>query len=261
MFNNYTLSCLNIIKITGEKLKEGFYKNFEIKSKSRLNDLITEYDLLAEKLIIDFIKINFPEHNILSEEEGIANLNNESEYTWIIDPIDGTVNFANKLPIFSISIALKYRNEIISGAVFNPISNELFYAEKGKGAFLNDNKIFVSKCININEAFLVTGFPYNVTDNPLNCLETFVKIIKKGIPVRRLGSAALDLCFVAAGRFDGFWEVSLKPWDMAAGKLILEEAGGKVSYYNGEEHQLDENTILASNNLIHNDLVRLVNEN
>lgn len=259
MFNNFTQFTIEIAKLSGEELKKGFNTSFEIHSKSKLNDLITEYDLKSENILIDKISSTFPDHNILTEETGIID-KSDSEYTWIIDPLDGTVNFANHLPIFSVSIALKYKDKIISGAVFNPISNELFYAEINNGAYLNDKKINVSECKNISKAFLVTGFPYNVNENPENCLETFIRIVKKGIPVRRLGSAALDLCFVACGRFDGFWEVILKPWDMAAGKLILEEAGGKVSDYNGDTHNLKENSIIATNSLIHNDLIGLVNE-
>jgi len=260
MFSNYTQFIINLARISGEELKNGFNSSFKVESKTKLNDLLTEYDLKSEKIIIDKIKSNFPDHNILSEESGDV-FSNESDYTWIIDPLDGTVNFANKLAIFSVSIALKKEDKIISGAVFNPISDELFYGELNKGSYLNDKRLKVSKCEDINKAFLVTGFPYNIAENPLNCIETFSRIIQSGIPVRRLGSAALDLCFVADGRFDGFWEVSLKPWDMAAGKLILEEAGGKVTDYLGNEHNLEESSIIATNNLIHNNLIGLVNEN
>lgn len=261
MFSNYTQNCIQIIKEAGSKLKDGFHKDFEVFSKSKLNDLVTEYDFISENVIISRLQELYPEHNILSEESDLTiNLNNNNtDYLWIIDPLDGTVNFANRLPIFSVSIALAYKNEIITGAVFNPITGELFFSEKGKGAFLNNNEIKVSNCSNINKSFLVTGFPYNVSENPKNCLETFSRIVGSGIPVRRLGSAALDLCYVATGRFDGFWEVELKPWDMAAGNLILTEAGGKVSNYKGEQITLNADSIIATNSKIHNNLINLVN--
>lgn len=257
MFSNYTQTCINLAQKAGSELKKGFNTKFEINSKSRINDLVTEYDLIAEKVIIEDIKKLFPNHSILAEESGLND--NESEYQWIIDPLDGTVNFANKLGIFSVSIALSFKNEIISGCVFNPISDELFFAEIGKGAYLNGEKINVSLNDNIKTSFLVTGFPYNVNENPKNCLNTFTRIVSKGIPVRRLGSAALDLCFVAVGRFDGYWEVALKPWDMAAGKLILEEAGGKITHYDGTIHDFKQDSIIASNTLIHNQLIGIVN--
>lgn len=264
MFSNYTQNCIQIIKDAGLKLKDGFYSDFKVSSKSKLNDLVTEYDFISEKVIISKIQELYPDHNILSEESDLTiNVNNNaSDFLWIIDPLDGTVNFANGLPIFSVSIALAFKDEIITGAVFNPISDELFYSEKGKGAFLNGNKIKVSDTNSIKKSFLVTGFPYNVGDNPKNCLETFTRIVQSGIPVRRLGSAALDLCYVASGRFDGFWEVALKPWDMAAGILILNESGGKVSNYNGLDIGFEEDSIVATNSMIHNELINLVlNEN
>lgn len=260
MFNNYTQLAIKFAKLSGEELKNGFNTNFIISTKSNQNDLVTEYDLKAEKIIINEIKANFPEHNILTEESGQLT-NSTSEYTWIIDPLDGTVNFANGVPIFSVSIALKFNENIISGVVYNPISNELFYAEKGKGAYLNEKKIEVSKNSGILKSLLVTGFPYNISENPQNCLDTFVRVALKGMPIRRLGSAALDLCYVAAGKFDGFWEVTLKPWDIAAGMLILEEAGGKITNYQGQEHTLFEPNLIGTNSLIHNNLLKLINEN
>ncbi len=260
MFNNYTQLAIKFAKLSGEELKNGFNTNFKISTKSNQNDLVTEYDLKAEKIIINEIKANFPEHNILTEESGQLT-NSTSEYTWIIDPLDGTVNFANGVPIFSVSIALKFNENIISGVVYNPISNELFYAEKGKGAYLNEKKIEVSKNSGILKSLLVTGFPYNISENPQNCLDTFVRVALKGMPIRRLGSAALDLCYVAAGKFDGFWEVTLKPWDIAAGMLILEEAGGKITNYQGQEHTLFEPNLIGTNSLIHNNLLKLINEN
>ena len=260
MFDNYLKFLIEITKKSGDELRNGFHTTFKISSKSRINDLVTEYDLKSEKIIIESIKSNFPEHNILAEESGELHFS-DSDYIWIIDPLDGTVNFANGLEIFSVSIALQYKGELIVGAVYNPISDELFYAQKGKGAFLNSNPIEVNKCSDVLQSLLITGFPYNVSENPQNCIETFNKVLRKNIPVRRLGSAAIDMCYVACGRFGGFWEPLLKPWDIAAGKLILEEAGGIVTDYQGLTHNLFSKNLVATNSLIHSDLLDILNEN
>ena len=153
----------------------------------------------------------------------------KSDVTWIIDPLDGTVNFARNIPVFSVSIAAAIDQKIVCGVVYQPITQELFIAEKDKGAYLNGKQLFVSKVAQFDEALMSTGFPYNVDKNPLHCVEKFAQMQVKGVPIRRLGSAAIDLAYVAAGRYDVFWEVGLHPWDMAAGKLLVEEAGGTVS--------------------------------
>ena len=167
--------------------------------------------------------------------------------TWIIDPLDGTVNFAHNIPVFSVSIAACVDGVIVSGVVFHPMAQELFVAEKGKGAYLNAKSISVSKTSDLKNALLATGFPYDVDKDPLNCVEKFAKMQLKGVPVRRLGSAAIDLAYVAAGRWDAYWEVGLHPWDMAAGKLLVEEAGGAISHWDGAPHEIfGYSTMLAA---------------
>ena len=244
----------------GKILNEGFGESFKIFNKEGKNNLVTEYDFKSEKTIIEIIKTKFPNHSFLAEESGKSGAKADDNVKWIIDPLDGTVNFAHNLPIFSISIAAEYNNEIICGVIFNPVLNELFTAQKGGGAYLNGIKINVSDSDDMQSSFLVTGFPYNVNLNPCGCIDHFVNIIKSGIPIRRLGSAALDLAYVACGRFDGFWEVYLHPWDVAAGFLIITEAGGRVTQYNLQKYQIESETILATNGLIHEQIASTLNQ-
>ncbi len=230
--------------------------DFKISNKEGINNLVTEVDHASEKAIIDVIKKNYPGHNILTEESG--EIYQDSEYKWIIDPIDGTVNFANGIPLCCVSIGVEHKGKMLYGAVLNPFMNELFVAEKGKGATLNDKKIEVSKKKEVISSCLVTGFPYTYLDEPNGPLQVFERFIRKGIPVRRLGSAAIDLCWVACGRFDGFYEHYLQAWDSAAGFLIVEEAGGNVTQLNGEYFSPYLPGIIASNGLIHNELRRWI---
>ena len=243
---------------SGEILKKGFGTSFDIFSKKGKNNLVTEFDKLSEKTIIEYIHSVFPDHVFLAEESGKTGELLNNKIRWIIDPLDGTVNFAHGLPIFSISIAAELNHEIISGVVYHPLLDELFVAEKGKGAYLNDKQLKVSNNSDLDSSMLVTGFPYNVNQNPCGCIDHFVNIIKRGIPVRRLGSAALDLAYVAAGRFDGFWEINLNPWDVAAGILLVQEAGGKVSQYSGDAYWIDNDSILATNGRIHNSISKIL---
>ena len=242
----------------GELLLKGFGSSFEILEKEGRHNLVTTFDKAAQQSIIGTIFAEFPDHAFLAEEGGIYK-EKGSDYLWIIDPLDGTVNFAHNIPIFSVSIACTFKKEVVCGVVYQPMTEELFVAEKGEGATLNGRPLKVTQTPRLDSSILVTGFPYNVHENPLNCIDTFSRIVKRGIPVRRLGSAAIDLSFVAAGRFDGFWEVSLEPWDIAAGKLILEEAGGTVTHYDGSPHTLfEKGTVLATNGLIHSALQKEV---
>ncbi|MBD0277613.1 MAG: inositol monophosphatase [Bacteroidota bacterium] len=227
--------------------------DFKISSKDSINNLVTEVDHASEKAIINTIKKDFPDHHILSEECG--DLAQDSEYKWIIDPIDGTINFAHHIPICCISIGVEHNGEMILGAVYNPFMNEYFLAEKGSGATLNDKPITVSKKERVENACLVTGFPYTYLDEPNGPLEVFERFIRRGVPVRRLGSAAIDLCWVACGRFDGFYEHRLQAWDSAAGFLIVEEAGGRVTNFKGEPYSPYEPGMIASNGIMHNELV------
>lgn len=256
MNNKFLYVATETAKKAGKLLLEGFGTNFKIDNKEGENNLVTEYDTRAEDLIIKSISEEFPDHSFLAEESGYTPAN--TKYRWIIDPLDGTVNYANNLPVFSVSIALEKDGEIICGCVYNPILDELFYAEAGGGAFKNGKAISVSSKNNINKSFLATGFPYNISENPKNAIDHFVKIIGAGIPVRRLGSAAIDLCYVACGRFDAYWEVFLHPWDVAAGMLIVREAGGKLTDYSGEEYKHTGETVVASNKLIHDQILNLL---
>lgn len=252
----YKQTLMNATQAGAAELKKFFNGTFTISNKEGVNNLVTQADFAAEKAILQVIKTDFPDHGIVSEEseEQVS----DSDYKWIIDPIDGTVNFANGIPICCVSIGLEYKGEMLMGAVFNPIINEFFFAEKGKGATLNGQKISVSNKTEVLTSCLVTGFPYTYLEKPNGPLEVFSRLIKKGIPVRRLGSAAIDLCWVAAGRFDGFYEHQLHAWDSAAGYLIVEEAGGKVTNLVGEKYSPYQYGIIATNGKIHEELVKWV---
>jgi myo-inositol-1(or 4)-monophosphatase len=230
--------------------------DIKISNKEGINNLVTEVDHASEKAIINVIRKNFPEHHILTEESG--DLVQDSQYKWIIDPIDGTVNFAHRIPICCISIALEHNGKMILGAIYNPFINEFFVAEKGSGATLNDKEISVSKKDKVINACMVTGFPYTYLDEPNGPLQVFERFIRKGIPVRRLGSAAIDLAWVACGRFDGFYEHKLEAWDSAAGFLMVEEAGGTVTDLKGNPYSPYQPGIVASNGIIHEELVQWV---
>jgi len=245
---------------SGDILRKGFGTSFEISLKEGKNNLVTEFDKLSEKAIIQHIHSIFPDHVFLAEESGKTGDLAKDNVRWIIDPLDGTVNFAHGLPIFSISIAAELNNEIIAGVVYHPLLDELFVAKKDGGAYLNGKKLKVSDNDDLDSSMLVTGFPYNVNQNPCGCIDHFVSIIKKGIPVRRLGSAALDLAYVAAGRFDGFWEINLNPWDVAAGILLVQEAGGRISTYSNKSYSIFDESILATNGKIHNGIVEAMSK-
>lgn len=252
-----------LIKATeagAKELQRFFNGTFKISSKEGINNLVTEADHASEKAIFEVIKNDFPDHFILSEEAGEVNMppGSESEYKWIIDPIDGTINFANGIPICCVSIALEHNGKMILGAVYNPNMNEFFLAEKGCGATLNDKKLQISDKTEVLRSCLVTGFPYTYLDEPNGPIQVFEKLIRQGIPVRRLGSAAIDLCWVAAGRFDGFYEHKLQAWDSAAGFLMVEEAGGRVTDFKGDHYSPYQPHIVATNGKIHDELLKYV---
>jgi myo-inositol-1(or 4)-monophosphatase len=234
-----------------------FNTDFKITNKEGINNPVTEADHASEKAIFSTIKAKFPAHYILSEEAG--KIVQDSTYKWIIDPIDGTINFAHGIPLNCVSIGLEQEGEMIMGCVYNPHLEELFFAEKGKGATLNDKPIQVSAQTEVIQACLVTGFPYTYLDMPNGPLEIFERFIRKGVPVRRLGSAAIDLCWVAAGRFDGFYEHKLEAWDSAAGFLIVEEAGGRVTDFDGNKYSPYQHRILATNAKIHEEMLKVIN--
>jgi myo-inositol-1(or 4)-monophosphatase len=233
-------------------------KNLQISNKAGINNLVTEADHASEKAIIDTIKESFPDHYILSEEAGEIVM--DSEYKWIIDPIDGTINYAHGIPICCVSIGLEHNGKMILGTVHNPFMKEFYLAEKGKGATLNGEPIFVSAQTEVDKACLVTGFPYTYLDQPNGPLDVFGRFIRRGIAVRRLGSAAIDLCWVAAGRFDGFYEHKLNAWDSAAGFLMVEEAGGKITDFKGDYYSPYQPQIVASNGKIHDELLLWIND-
>lgn len=240
----------------GEILRSGFDTAFERHAKSGIHNIVTEYDTRCEEYIVRSLSAATPGASFWAEERG--EYFTDSPLTWVIDPLDGTVNFAHSIPIFCVSIGAMVNGSLVAGVIYNPMLDELFCATQNNGATLNGKPIKVSQTSTLAESILVTGFPYNVNTNPKNCLQTFTEIVGRGLPVRRLGSAALDLAYVAAGRFDGFWEVQLQAWDMAAGALIVQEAGGTVTHYNTSDFTLGHNSIIATNSTIHRELQSII---
>jgi len=227
----------------------------EIEKKGAI-DLVTEADIGAEKVIINTIRDKFPDHSFLAEESGAAEGNRD--YKWIIDPLDGTTNYAHQLGLFSISIAFEFKGEIIMGIILNPVTGELFTGLSGKGAELNGQQISVSSSDTVSDSLLVTGFPYDFKKIFTPMITRFTNCLKASMGVRRLGSAALDLCYVACGRFDGFWEQNLKPWDTAAGMLIAREAGAVITDFSNAAYSLEKSEILATNGRIHDEMLSLL---
>lgn len=252
--------CENTKKIAigaGELLRKKFGKIKKIDFKGEIN-IVTEADCISQEYIKKSIREKYSEHNILSEED--LEIKSSNPFRWIIDPLDGTTNFAHGLPIFAVSIAVEYKGEIFAGVVYNPISKELFWAEKGEGAFLGKKRIKVSETNILSKALLATGFPYDIREDANNNLDHFSKFALRAQAIRRLGAAALDLCYVACGRFDGFWELKLFPWDVAAGILIVEEAGGKVTDFKGLPTNIYSREIVASNGKIHDEMIEVLNK-
>jgi myo-inositol-1(or 4)-monophosphatase len=254
-----TESCrdvaLRIAREAGTFLREKFKSSHPIDFKGEIN-LVTEADRISEEIIASKIKKLFPDHDILAEEFTHTNIG--SGFKWIVDPLDGTTNYAHGYPVFCVSLALQKLDEIILGIIYNPMLEEMFVAEKGKGAFLNDKKIHVSDTVRTTESLMATGFPYDIREDAQNNLNYFNEVILKVRGIRRAGSAALDLAYVAAGIFDGFWELKLSPWDTAAGWLMVDEAGGLVTDIQGSEYYLESKTILASNGKIHNEMIDIL---
>lgn len=241
----------------GEILKRKFGKVRRINFKGEIN-IVTEADCISQEYIKKSIKEKYPDHSILSEED--LEIKSSAPFRWIVDPLDGTTNFAHGLPIFAVSIAVEYEEEIFTGVVYNPISKELFWAERGEGAFLGKRRIKVSETNSLSKALLATGFPYDIREDSNNNLNHFSNFALRAQAIRRLGAAALDLCYVACGRFDGFWELKLFPWDVAAGILIVEEAGGKITDFKGFPTDIYSKEIVASNGKIHNEMIKVLNE-
>jgi len=246
----------DIAREAGEILLEKSESGFEVAKKGRVN-LVTEADLASEKFIIERIREAYPEHGILAEETGSSRV--DSPVRWVIDPLDGTTNYAHGYPFYCVSIGLEIERKLEAGVVYNPVSDECFTAVRGGGAFLNGNPIGVSSRNELEDCLFCTGFSYQ-DEEILTNLSLFNRVMVKARSVRRDGAAALDLCFVACGRFDGFWELSLHPWDVAAGGLILEEAGGKYSRFDGSPATIYDREILATNGRVHGAISKLLRE-
>ncbi|MEO8166876.1 MAG: inositol monophosphatase family protein [bacterium] len=252
-------TAIEAAKEAGKFLKYsvGRVKNIEVKEGEERN-LVSEIDKGAEEKIISIIKRKYPSHAILAEESG-AN-DSRSDYKWVIDPLDGTTNFLHGLPIFSVTIGIEYKGEVVAGVTYDPNLDELFTAEKGSGAYMNGRRLSVTKTTRLIDSLLVTGFPYNIAENPENAIGHFVNFVVEGQGLRRLGSAAIDLAYVAAGRFDGFWEVTLNPWDMAAGVLLVREAGGRVTDFIGGDSSIYKKQVLATNGSIHETMLQVLSK-
>lgn len=220
-------------------------------------DLVTEVDLEVERMLRVLVAERFPDHDVLAEEFGSAGARG-ARHRWVFDPLDGTTNFAHGVPIFCASLALEIDGEAAVAAVYDPNRRELFTAEAGIGSWLNGRRLQASGSATVLESMLVTGFPYHVHQHPDELLKVFGQVLRHARAVRRLGSAAIDICWVAAGRMDGFWEASLKPWDTRAAALILEEAGGRVTGMDGQKWIPDDGHILATNGLIHDEVLKII---
>lgn len=240
----------------GKVLTKGFRQKKNVQKKGTI-DLVTEWDYKSQETVFSKLQPRFPEFDFLAEESGIER--RLSPYCWILDPLDGTTNFVHGFPFFCVSLALTYEKVPLLGIVYNPVLKETYWALKGQGAFFNGRPIRVSSWTKVSQSLLATGFPYNIEKTHGPVLKRFEQVIIRAQGVRRPGSAALDLCWVARGIIDGFWEQYLKPWDTAAGVLIVEEAGGKISDFAGHPFQINRKQILATNGLIHSEMLQILN--
>ncbi len=245
-----------IAKEAGDLLMRYFHRRVKIEYKGDA-DLVTEADRQSEALIRERIREGWPSHDILGEENGLVDTG--SEYRWYVDPLDGTTNFAHGYPVFCVSMALEHKGERVAGVVYDPTREELFAAERGHGAFLNGERMHVSKTANLAECLVATGFPSHKRHKNPN-IHFYHEITLRTHGVRRAGSAALDLCYVAAGRFDGFWEFNLNPWDTAAGVLMVLEAGGSVTDFYGGRFNIDSRQTLATNGAVHAEIMDVFRE-
>jgi myo-inositol-1(or 4)-monophosphatase len=237
-----------VIREAGRYLRDNLGRRVEVSLKGAV-DLVTPFDLGAQEILVDRLSAAFPTHGFLAEE-GLTRTGS-SDWRWIIDPLDGTTNYAHSFPVFSVTAALECAGRVVLGFVYDPMREEMFMASAGRGAFLNGAAIRVSGVSDLGASLLATGFPYDLRTSPVNNMGHWGRFIVRAQAIRRCGSAALDLSYVACGRFDGFWELKLKPWDVAAGALIVAEAGGRVSDFQGAEFRLAAPGILATNGRIH----------
>jgi myo-inositol-1(or 4)-monophosphatase len=242
-------------RAAGAVQKQRYCGDFAIEYKGETN-LVTEVDLACEALIVETINNHHPGHDILAEENKYASL--RSGFTWVIDPLDGTTNYAHGIPWFCVSIALEIENMVRVGVIYHPMMEQLFTVVKGEGAYLNGERLSVSHRAPLRQSLVATGFPYDRSADPDNNFENFFKFQVAARAVRRFGAAALDLAYVATGRLDGFWETKLHPWDVAAGALLVEEAGGAVTGYDGEQYDIRNHRIVASNGRIHQEMLTIL---
>lgn len=245
----------NLARKAGGFLADKFTRHNPIYYKGTI-DLVTEADKMSEAMILEEISRRYPDHGILSEES--AAKNEKASLRWIIDPLDGTTNYAHGFPFFCVSIALEQEGVVVLGVVYDPIRDDMFFARHTDGAYLNGQKLHVSSVNDLSRSLLATGFPYDIRVSPDNNLDYFNVMATKAQAIRRAGAAALDLAYLAAGRFDGFWELRLKPWDTAAGCLMVTEAGGAVSDVEGKEWGLSSPSLMASNALIHDEMKKVL---
>jgi myo-inositol-1(or 4)-monophosphatase len=257
--DNLTQRAIHAARLGGAILQDFAKKGFSVHSKEQAINLVTEADLRSEEAIIQSIRNTFPEHQILSEEQGLQD-SPQHPIKWIIDPLDGTINFAHGFPMYNVSIGVEYQGACVIGVIYDPTRDELFLGQQGRGATLNGIPIQVSATPKLTEALLVTGFAYDIHTATDNNLKEFCAFTLRARGMRRTGTAAIDLCYIACGRLDGFWELQLNPWDTAAGKVIVEEAGGKITNYAGESYSIYGKTILATNSLIHSEMLRVLKE-
>jgi len=253
---NHLDIAVEIAREAGSLLVRLFKGPQEISYK-RPSDLVTEADRRSEALIVERLHRHFPGHAVVGEEGGGQRI--ASDYCWYVDPLDGTTNFAHGFPVFCVTLGLAYRGEVIAGVVYDPTRDELFTAERGAGAYLNSQRIHVSHTASLSESLLATGFPPFASNHDLN-IQFYFRFTLLSHGIRRAGSAALDLCTVAAGRFEGFWELKLNPWDKAAGSLLVTEAGGRVTDLTGRPFSLQGDEIFASNGLIHDEMITIFSE-
>ncbi len=258
-YGAYLESAIDAARRAGSVLQEQARHGFTIEQKSTIVNLVTDADRAAERAIIDRIRREYPEHRILAEEGG-CDAPSDSSFQWVIDPLDGTTNFAHGFPCYSVSIALEHRGFCVLGVVLDPTRDELFTAVVNQGANLNGRPIAVSTIATLDTALLVTGFAYDIRETPNNNLDHFCRFALRTQGIRRTGSAALDLCYVAMGRLDGYWEVTLSPWDSAAGAVILREAGGRITHFDGSPHTIYGKNLVSSNGHLHQAMLDVLAE-
>ena len=263
---DYLSLAIDAAREAGDFAHQVQIEELQISTKTNDMDIVTQIDSRNEQTIRDKVRAKYPDHVFLGEELGSSETpppfqgGGRGVVKWIIDPIDGTVNFAHGMPIWCVSIGVEVNGIVECGAIYNPNLREMFTVQRGKGAFVNGRRISVSKNSDPSKSLFVTGFPYNVNENPESVIEQFTKFLRKGFLIRRLGSAALDLAYVACGRFEGFWEIGLSPWDTSAGQLMVREAGGTITHYDGTDYNIYKRSVIATNGLYHEMISKIIHE-